>query len=97
MLLEDDEPEFARGWLQQFDVDVTDLPRNDPQKSIGLAVLAEWYLRMCGYNEATAAFAKAISIAQTDDDAERLKAQLREMHYLQGELESALDAAERTS
>lgn len=97
MLLEDDEPEFARGWVQQFDVDVTGLPSRDQHKSSGLEVLAKWYLQMCGYNEAIEAFSKAISFAQTNSDAESLNAQLREMHFLQGEIEKALGAAERMS
>ena len=92
MLLDDDEPASARGWADQFDVDVTGLPGSDTQKAFGLEVLAEWYLQMCGYNQATAAFGNAISSAQTAA-AGRLNAQLREMHFLQGELEKVLDAA----
>jgi len=89
MLIDDDQPEPARGWAGRFDADVTQMETGEFGKAPGLEAVAEWYLQICDYEEAVAAFGKAISCAR-DQDAARLAAQLREMHFLQGELEKAI-------
>lgn len=59
MLMDDDEPELARGWAGRFDVDVNGMEDGDPRKACGLEAIAEWYLQMCGYEEAVTAFGGA--------------------------------------
>jgi hypothetical protein len=91
MLVNDDEPEIARGWVQQLAIDVEAISAGDPRRSRSQQLIAEWYLQMCGYDEAVRAFERAIANSTTPEERASLKSQLWEMHYLQGELRKIIE------
>ena len=91
MLIDDDEPEMARSWVQRFEKDLETLPPADSQKPVGLGLVARWYRSMCGYNEAIAAYTEAILYTTDPTERQRLASEVCEMHYLQGELDRTFE------
>lgn len=97
MVIDDDDAGSAKSWIPQFITDVESLPPLDRRKQSALRTIAEWFLDVCGYDEAITAFEKAIAHCTESDEAARLEAELFEMHFLQGELNRVIPQPETKS
>ena len=91
MLIADEQCDMANSWITQTLDDCSQLPPNSPDKQKFLSVAARALLLECSYDKSQAAFADAIAACTVDSDTAQLRAELSEMHLLQGELTKALD------
>lgn len=89
MCLEEGIPELANGWGIVLQQNVRTLDPNHPAVFPCLRTIADWFIALCGYDEAKAAIAQAIASAPDDANIALLNAKRCEIEFLQGELHAA--------
>ncbi|TWT55485.1 HD domain-containing protein [Allorhodopirellula solitaria] len=88
MCLEDGMPELAKGWGIVLQQDAKSLPPTDPAVFPCLRTITDWFIALCGYDEAKVAIAEAIACAPNDNETELLVAKRSGVDFLQGELQA---------
>jgi hypothetical protein len=91
MCLEDGQPDLAKGWGIALQEGVRTLDRAHPLVFPCLRTIADWFIALCGYEEAKAAIAEAIKAATDDAEVAVLDARRKEIEFLQGELREVVD------
>lgn len=91
MILEDGTLLLARGWVARLADDARALKSGDPRMSRCLSMVAEWFARRYAYDQAVVAFQQAIECTDDECKCAGLRASLKELHFLQGELRSVSD------
>lgn len=92
MLIADEECSTANSWINQTLDDCSQLPSHSPDKQRFLSMSARALLLECSYDKSQVVFADAIANCTEDSDSAQLRAELSEMHLLQGELAKAMDS-----
>jgi hypothetical protein len=90
MCLEDDLPNLAKGWGIVLQESVRTLDPVHPAVFPCLRAIADWFIALCGYEEAKAAIAEAIAAATDDSEVALLNARLSEVEFLQGEIRAVI-------
>ena len=90
MCLEDDLPELAKGWGITLQESVRTLEKTHPAVFPCLKTIADWFIALCGYEEAKAAIAEAIEAATDDAGIAMLNARQKEIELLQGEMRAVV-------
>jgi hypothetical protein len=85
MLIEDDEPELARPWVEQLHNDARTLPKGDRRAAVCLRAVATWLLQMFACDDAAKAFEEAIAATSDNTEASRLRARIKEVLFFQGD------------
>ncbi len=90
MVIEDGAPDAVKQCVGQLQEEIRCLSAADAErKAPAQELLAEWLFQECAYREAVDAFTLAREYASGTERAATIDARLRELHYLQGDLEKA--------
>ncbi|MDA1231201.1 MAG: HD domain-containing protein [Planctomycetota bacterium] len=95
MCLEDDLPDLAKGWGIVLQETVRTLDAAHPAVFPCLRTIADWFIALCGYEEAKAAIAEAIAAATDGAEVALLNAKRNEVDFLQGELRAVEGETEK--
>ncbi len=90
MCLEGELPGLAKGWGIVLQESVRTLDPAHPAVFPCLRTIADWFIALCGYEEAKAAIAEAIAAATDDAKVALLNARRSEIEFLQGEIRAVI-------
>lgn len=86
MVLADGTLELAQGWILRLCDDASELSADDPRAFRSLSLIAEWFAKRCAYDKAVETINHAIASVKNEDATTELRATLKELHFLQGNL-----------
>lgn len=92
MMLDDDEARSAAGILSQIQPDADRLTETDPRKADFWQMQSRCFVASCAYDQAIEAIRESLRLTRDQQTRERLEANLLEVHFLQGDLQKALDS-----
>jgi hypothetical protein len=90
MMIDDNVADLAKGWAAGMATDVKAIPGTEPRKTKAQRAIAEWLYQICAYDEAVDALLRARDMAAQPQEKDEFDARLRELHFLQGELDKAI-------
>lgn len=90
MRFEDNQARFAIQDLQNQKENIESLSDNHELKFKFWHLLAQILSNLCGYDDAIEAFEKAIKFSPSDIEKHEIEAEIAELHFLHGNLESIL-------
>ena len=90
LLREDDDTRAAIGALKELVPLADALPDTDPRKLLFWKTWASSLVEAFAYNEAIAAFDRAIELSGNEPEKDALRAELAELHFLLGNIDEAL-------
>ena len=86
MVLEDGTLDLARTWIPQIAEEAQENLRVHREAFRCLSLIAEWYTRQDAYDKAVKAITQTMPFSSNADEAAKLMARAKELHFLQGEL-----------
>lgn len=95
MCLEDGLANLAKGWGIVLQESVRTLDSTHPVVYPCLRTIVDWFIALCGYEEANAAIAEAIAATTDQTEVELLNAKRNEIEYLRGNFVAVKDETER--
>lgn len=94
MCLEEDLPEFAKGWCIALQESARSLDPSLPAAYDCFKVISEWFIAQCNYDQAVNAIEEARKVSPNASEIALLGAKLSEIQFLQGELHAVLGELE---
>ncbi len=91
MMIDDDEPKSAVTVLTQIQSDADRLPEVDPTKAAFWQMQSRCFTALCAYDQAIEAIGTSLKLTRDQYAKDRLRANLAEIHFLQGNLDKALN------
>jgi tetratricopeptide (TPR) repeat protein len=91
MMIDDRMPDEAVHILQALENDATQLPDEDARKARYFQIQSKCFSELGAYSQAVKAIQQSIQLAPDADSRDRLRAELAELHLLQGRIDEALN------